>query len=44
MVLPFGDTADMTYYKPRAKEAQTPPIGDFQQEWFDPCRCNLKTC
>ncbi len=43
-VLPFGDTADLTYYKPRAKEALIPAIGDFQQEWFNACKGNLKTC
>jgi predicted dehydrogenase len=44
MVLPFGDTADMTYYKPRAKEALTPAIPDFQAEWFNACKGDLKTC
>lgn len=44
MILPFGDAADMTYYKPRAKEPVTPPIGDFQQEWFNACKGSLKTC
>jgi predicted dehydrogenase len=43
-VLPFGDTADMTYYKPRAKEALSPEIGDFQLEWINACKGNLKTC
>ncbi len=44
MILPFGDTADLSYFTPRAKEAQTPPIGDFQQEWFNACKGGLKTC
>ena len=42
--MPFGDGADMTYYKPRAKEALSPEIGDFQQEWFNACKGSLKTC
>ncbi len=43
MILPFGDQADMTYYKPRAKEDVLPPISQFQKEWFDACKGNLKT-
>jgi predicted dehydrogenase len=44
MILPFGDSADLTYYKPRRQDAVTPPIGDFQEEWFNACKGNLKTC
>jgi predicted dehydrogenase len=43
MILPYGDQADMTYYKPRAKEDVIPPIGQFQKEWFDACKGNLET-
>ena len=43
-LLPFGDGADMTYYKPRTKETLTPAIGGFQEEWFNACKGNLKTC
>jgi predicted dehydrogenase len=38
IVIPFGDTADFTYYKPRAKEAVLPPLGGFQQQWLDACK------
>lgn len=44
MILPFGDAADMSYYKPHANEPVTPPIGDFQQEWFNACKGSLRTC
>ncbi len=40
---PQGRTADMTYYKPRPKEALIPPLGDFQKEWINACKGSLKT-
>lgn len=43
LLLPFGKDADMTYYKPRAKDALIPPLGHFQKEWIDACKGNLKT-
>ncbi len=43
MILPLGDDADMTYYKPRPKNEVLPPLGLFQKEWFDACKGNLKT-
>jgi predicted dehydrogenase len=42
-LLPFGDSADLTYYKRRTKEELLPTIGHFQKEWFDACKGNLKT-
>jgi predicted dehydrogenase len=38
MILPFGGDADLTYYKPRSKENQLPPVGHFQQQWIDACK------
>ena len=38
MIVPFGDDADLSYYKPRKKEDMLPPIGHFQKQWFDACR------
>lgn len=38
MILPFGDDADLTYYKPRTKETLIPPVGHFQKEWLNACR------
>jgi hypothetical protein len=40
MIIPFGDDADMSYYKPRKKEDQYPDVGkgNFQKQWFDACK------
>ena len=38
VLLPFGDAADMAYYKPRPKEKMLPPIGHFQKQWIDACK------
>ncbi len=38
IVLPFGDDADLTYYKVRKKEETLPEIGHFQKQWMDACR------
>jgi len=43
ILLPFGDDADLTYYKPRGQNEVMPPLGHFQQEWIDACKGNLKT-
>lgn len=43
MILNVADDADLTYYKGRAKDQITPPLGNFQQEWFNACKGNLKT-
>ena len=41
IIVPFGDAADMTYYKPRPEP--TEPMGRFQQEWVNACKTDLKT-
>lgn len=43
-IYPRGNQADLTYYRPRPKEKLLPPIGDFQREWINACKGNLKTC
>jgi predicted dehydrogenase len=43
IVLPFGDNADMTYYKPRTAEKLLPPLGHFQKQWIDACKTGSKT-
>ncbi len=43
ILLPFGDDADLTYYKPRPQNELIPPLGHFQKEWLDACKGNLKT-
>jgi len=43
ILIPFGDDADLTYYNRRPKEKIIEPMGDFQQEWIDACKGDLKT-
>jgi len=43
LILPSGDEADMTYYRPRARQDLIPPMGDFVKEWIDACKRDRKT-
>jgi predicted dehydrogenase len=43
VIFPGERGGDLSYYKPRAKEALLPPVGDFQQQWINACKGNLKT-
>ncbi len=43
ILYPNGDGADMTYYKPRPKNAVLPKMGSFQQQWIKACKGDLKT-
>jgi predicted dehydrogenase len=43
LLLPFGDTADLTYYKPRPADKVLPNIGHFQKQWLNACRTGAKT-
>ncbi len=43
LIIPSDDSADMTYYKPRPEEELMEPMGNFQQEWIDACKGDLKT-
>ena len=44
LLIPVGDAADMTYYKPPTAETVLPPLGHFQQQWLDVCKNpSLKT-
>jgi predicted dehydrogenase len=44
LLFPYGKEADMSYYKPRAKDKLLPPLGHFQQQWIDACKNpSLKT-
>lgn len=43
VLIPFGDTADLTYYRPRAAGETYPPVGHFQKQWTAACKGNLKT-
>ena len=40
IIIPDGD---MTYFDPRSKEEIKEPMGNFQQEWIDACKGDLKT-
>jgi predicted dehydrogenase len=43
LIVPNSDSADMTYYHPRAKDELIPKMHGFQQEWLNACKGNLKT-
>src|SRR6185503_17082726 len=43
MLFPNPKNSDMTYYKPRSKDKLIPPLGDFQMQWINACKGNLKT-
>jgi predicted dehydrogenase len=42
-LLPSRKDADLTYYKPRSKAALLPPMGNFQKQWINACKSDLKT-
>jgi predicted dehydrogenase len=43
ILLPYGDSADMTYYKSPAKDKVLPPLGHFQKQWINACKNGGKT-
>ncbi len=43
LVIPYGPKADMTYYEPRKEDKLIPPLGNFQKQWIDACKTDLKT-
>jgi len=43
IIIPFGDDADLTYYKPRSKDELIAPMGDFLLQWINACKGDLKT-
>ena len=43
LVLPFGNDADLTYYKGRSADEVIPNMGHFQKEWTNACKGDLKT-
>lgn len=43
ILVPGRKGGDMTYYRPRSKDTLIPPLGDFQMEWINACKGNLKT-
>ena len=43
LLVPFGDKADLTYYKPRTADKLLPPLGHFQKQWIEACKHGGKT-
>lgn len=43
VLIPTGNEADMTYYHSPAASEILPPLGEFQQEWIDAAKSDLKT-
>jgi predicted dehydrogenase len=43
VLFPLGNKAELTYYKPRTKEQLLPPMGNFQKQWINACKGDLKT-
>lgn len=43
LLIPYGPKADMTYYKPRSEDQLIPPLGQFQKQWINACKGDLKT-
>ena len=45
LLIPSGKVADLSYYTPRKKGNQLPPVGQFHQNWIDACKDPSKgTC
>jgi predicted dehydrogenase len=43
LLFPREKDGDFTHYKPRAKQDLIPPLGNFQKQWINACKGNLKT-
>jgi predicted dehydrogenase len=43
VIVPHAPDSDLTYYKPRPKEQQIPPIKGFVEEWMRACKGDNKT-
>ncbi len=42
-LLPRNQEAGLAHYKPRPKEEQIPDMGNFQEQWINACKGDLKT-
>jgi len=38
LVIPFGDKADLTYFKPREEDKVLSDLGNFQKQWTNACK------
>ena len=43
MIIPTDDRIDLAGYQPRNESTVTPPLGNFQEEFFRACKTDLKT-
>jgi hypothetical protein len=43
VIYPNNTKDDLTYYKPRPKEKLLPSIGNFQKQWINACKTDLRT-
>jgi len=43
LILPLGNSGDMSYYSRRDKDEMIPDVGDFIGEWINACKTDLKT-
>lgn len=43
VLVPYGDSGDLTYYEPRSEDDVIPAMGHFQKEWTNACKGDLKT-
>jgi predicted dehydrogenase len=43
IIMPYGKAADMSYYNRRSEDKLIPEMGQFQKEWIDACKGDLKT-
>lgn len=43
VLVPYGNSGDLTYYRPRAEDDVIPDMGHFQEEWTSACKGDLKT-
>ena len=43
ILVPYGKEADLSYYNPPSKEDVIPDMGNFQKEWINACKTDLKT-
>jgi len=38
LLIPFGRSADLSYFKPRSREAAAANLGHFQHQWINACK------
>ena len=38
LIIPYGNSADFTYFQRRTEEKVLPDLGNFQKQWIDACK------